>query len=126
MSIIFGREKVEAFSIFQPLKESVALAYFSLRVYNLSKTKGGAMEEKLIGKITHYFGKIGVGIIELTDSLRVGDTIHVKGHTSDFNQQVVSMQKEHVEVTEATAGDAIGIKVDQKVHVNDNIYRVLE
>ena len=82
------------------------------------------MEEKLIGKISHYFGKINVGIIELSDSLKVGDTIHIKGHTADFNQQVASMQIEHAEVSEAKTGDSVGIKVDQKVHQNDEVYKV--
>jgi putative protease len=83
------------------------------------------MEEKLIGKITHYFGKISVGIIGLSDALKVGDTIHIKGHSSDFNQQISSMQVEHAEVTEAKAGDAVGIKVDQKVHEHDEVYKVI-
>ena len=83
------------------------------------------MEEKLIGKITHYYGKINVGIIELSDSLKVGDTIHIKGHSSDFNQGISSMQIEHLEVNEAKAGDMVGIKVEQKVHPNDEVYKVI-
>lgn len=82
------------------------------------------MDEKEIGKITHYFGNLSVGIIELSDSLKVGDKIHVKGHTSDFTQDVSSMQIEHVVVSEAKAGDAVGIKVAQKIHQNDKVYKV--
>ena len=82
------------------------------------------MEEKLIGKIVHYYGHLNVGIIELSDVLKVGDTIHMKGHTSDFTQQISSMQIEHAEVNEAKAGDSVGIKVDQKVHENDSVYKV--
>ena len=83
------------------------------------------MEEKEIGAITHYYGHISVGIIELSDTLKIGDTIHIKGHASDFNQQISSMQVEHVDVTEAKAGDAVGIKVDQKVHENEEVFKVV-
>jgi len=82
------------------------------------------MEEKEIGKVTHYFSNISVGIIQLADSLKVGDNIHVKGHTSDFTQAVDSMQIEHDKVTEAKSGDAVGIKVSQKVHPNDTVFKV--
>jgi putative protease len=83
------------------------------------------MEEKLIGKITHYYGHLSVGIIELSDVLKVGESIHIKGHSSDFNQPISSMQIEHAAVKEAKAGDSIGIKVDQKVHENDAVYKVI-
>ena len=82
-------------------------------------------QERPIGKITHYFGKIGVGIIELTDTLKVGDTIHIKGATADFVQHIGSMQLEHAPVQEAKAGQAIGIKVDERVHEGDSVYLVL-
>lgn len=83
------------------------------------------MEEKLIGKITHYYGHLSVGIIELSDVLKVGDTIHIKGHTSDFTQQVSTMQIEHADAKEAKAGDFVGIKVDQKAHEHDSVYKVI-
>ena len=83
--------------------------------------------EKLIGKITHYFNKISVGIIEITDGeLNVGDTIHIKGHTSDFTQQVTSMQLEHEAIEKAKKGDAIGLKVDSAVHEHDQVFLVTE
>ena len=82
------------------------------------------MEEKLIGKITHYYGHLSVGIIELSDALKVGDQIHIKEHTADFTQQVSSMQIEHADVQEGKAGDFAGIKVEQKVHEYDSVYKV--
>ena len=82
------------------------------------------MPEKEIGKITHYYGNLSVGIIELSDILKVGDTIHVKGHSEDFNQTVDSMQVEHASVQEAKAGDSVGIKVTQKVHPEDKVFKV--
>ncbi len=85
------------------------------------------MTEKKIGKITHYFGKISVAILELTDdSLSVGDTIHIKGHTSDFTQKVESMQIEHQNVQKAEVGQAIGLKVIAHAHENDIVYKVIE
>lgn len=82
-------------------------------------------EEKLIGKITHYFNGIGVGIIELTDAFRVGEKIHIKGSVTDFEQVVNSMQVEHKDISEAKPGDAIGVKVEQKVREGDLVYKVL-
>lgn len=84
------------------------------------------MEEKLIGKVTHYFGKVSVGIVELEDTLKTGDTIHIKGAHDDFTQEVKSMQIEHERVEEAGAGDVVGIKVNSRVHENDQVYKVSE
>ncbi len=84
------------------------------------------MPEEQIGKITHYFGKIDVGIIELTASFKVGDTIRIKGHSTDFTQTVTSMQIEHDDAQEAQAGDSIGIKVDRRVHEHDIVYKVTQ
>lgn len=77
-----------------------------------------------IGKITHYFGKIGVGAIELTDTLRVGETIRIQGHTTDLTMTVDSMQIENQAVQEAKPGDVIGIKVPDHVREGDQVYRV--
>lgn len=82
------------------------------------------MEEKKIGVITHYFGKISVGIIKLDAPLKVGDKIHIKGAHDDFSQSVDSIQIEHESVEEAKKGDEVGIKVIQKVHPHDEVYQV--
>ncbi|MDD2730741.1 MAG: translation elongation factor-like protein [Candidatus Portnoybacteria bacterium] len=82
--------------------------------------------EKLIGKISHFFNNISVGIIELTDKLAVGDKIHIKGHTTDFEQTIDSMQSEHKEIAEAGAGQAIGTKVAQKIKEGDEVFKVSE
>lgn len=84
------------------------------------------MEEKLIGKVTHFFGKPSVGMVELSDVLKVGDTIRIKGKNLDFTQKVTSMRIEFADVSEAKAGDLIGSKVDQKVHKDDEVYKVIE
>ncbi len=82
-------------------------------------------EEKLIGKISHYFGNINVGIIELTDVLKVGEAVHIKGASTDFEQEVDSIQIEHQDIKEAKSGDAVGIKVFQKVKEGDQVYKVV-
>ena len=83
------------------------------------------MQEKQIGKVTHYYNHLSVGIIALTDSLKVGESIHIKGHTTDFTQNIDSIEIEHASVPEAKAGDAIGIKVSSKVHPHDIVYKVI-
>ena len=82
------------------------------------------MEEKLIGRVNHWFGKIGVAGIELTDKLAVGEHIHLLGHTTDFDQDVTSMQIMHQDVAAAGPGDDVGIKVQFRARVGDRVYRV--
>jgi len=82
--------------------------------------------EKQIGHITHYFGKISVAAIELGDELKIGDTIHIQGHTTDFTQTVKSMQVEHEEVETVTPGMDVAIKVEKKVRRGDTVLKVEE
>ncbi|MBI2582961.1 translation elongation factor-like protein [Candidatus Azambacteria bacterium] len=81
-------------------------------------------EEQLIGKVTHYYSKLGVAIVELSGTLSAGDRVHVKGHLSDFEQPVDSMQVEHQNVENAKKGDVIGLKVSEKVREGDEVYKV--
>ncbi len=78
---------------------------------------------KEIGVITHYFGKISVGIIKLKDSLKINDKIQIKGAHSDFSQVIKSMQVNHKDVSSASKGEEVGIKVEQRVHPNDKVYK---
>jgi len=78
-----------------------------------------------IGRVTHFFSKISVAVIELIAPLAVGDTIVVKGPTTDFEQAVESMQIEHKNVPKAEAGQSIGLKVVQRVRENDMVYKKL-
>ncbi|MHC4414158.1 MAG: hypothetical protein ACYS0G_02620 [Planctomycetota bacterium] len=83
------------------------------------------MAEQKVGVITHYFGKLGVAAVQVTvGELRVGDTIHVKGHTSDFTQTVDSMQLEHDAVETAKVGDTVGIKVIEHAREHDEVLKV--
>ena len=92
-----------------------------------NKKEEAPKEEMLgeeIGKVTHYFTKIGVCVVELSKDLKVGDTIHIKGATSDFKQKVDSMQIEHDKLEEAKAGQAIGMKVKEHAREHDKVYKV--
>lgn len=82
-------------------------------------------EENLIevGKVTHYFSKIGVAVVELKASLAVGDRIIIRGPTTDFEQVVESMQIEHKNIEKAEAGQSIGLKVNQRVREKDTVYK---
>jgi putative protease len=73
-------------------------------------------KEKVLGRIEHYFDKIQVAALSVKAPFKVGDTIHIKGHTTDFNQTIESMQIEHQSVSSVKKGDDVGIKV------NDSIY----
>lgn len=82
-------------------------------------------EEKEIGQVIHYYNKIGVAVIRLTTGgLKVGDSIHIQGHTSDFVQDITSMQIEHKDVSQTKSGDEFGLKVDQSVRDGDKVYLV--
>jgi len=82
--------------------------------------------EEEIGQVSDYFAKIGVAGIELTDTLSVGDTIHIVGHTTDLTQVVESMEIEHERVETAHAGQSIGIKLTDRARKNDRVYKVVE
>lgn len=82
------------------------------------------MKEKEIGKVSSYFKHVDVAAIKLSGQLKVGDKIHLKGHTTDFEQEVDSMQIEKKKVAKAKKGDHIGIKVPEKVRPNDKVFLI--
>lgn len=83
-------------------------------------------QEEELGKVTHFFPKVGAAGIEITSgSLRTGDTIHIKGHTSDFTQTIDSMQVDNETVESAGVGDLIGIKTKERAREHDKVYKVL-
>jgi len=84
------------------------------------------MPEVEIGKVTDFFAHPVVAGIELTAALKLGDKIHIKGHTSDMEFTISSMQINNVNVNEAKAGDDIGIKVSERVRRGDTIYKVTD
>ena len=82
------------------------------------------MPEEVIGKVSDFFARPVVAGIELTAPLKVGDKIHIKGHTTDMELIVDSMQINNVNVTEAKPGDSVGIKVPDRVRRGDTVYKV--
>lgn len=82
------------------------------------------MADEKVGIVNDYFARIGVAGVDLVGSLRVGDTVRFRGHTTDFEQVVESMQIEHAQVEQAGPGDSVGIKVLDRVRPGDVVYRV--
>jgi len=83
-------------------------------------------EKKKVGMITHYYGKIGVAVVDLEDTLSVGDQIEISGPVTNITQTVDSMQIEHEDVQTAKKGQSIGLKVNDKVRENDVVYKIVE
>jgi len=77
-----------------------------------------------VGRVTHFYPKISVAIVELKASLSIGDKILIKGATTNFEQTVESMQIEHKNIERAEAGQIIGLKVKERVRENDKVYRI--
>ena len=85
------------------------------------------MDEKRIGTVLDYFAKIGVLAFRVEEEgLKVGNTIHIKGHTTDLTEKVTSMQMDRADIEEAKVGDDVGIKVKDRVRKGDAVYKVTE
>ncbi len=82
------------------------------------------MEEQEVGKVQKFFAKPSVAAIEVTAGvLKIGDKLHFKGHTTDFEENIASMQVDNQPIEEAKPGDLIGIKVKERVRENDIVYK---
>jgi putative protease len=85
------------------------------------------MAEDQVGAVIHFFGKIGVAAVRITaGEIKVGDTIHIKGHSTDFTQIIDSIQMEHGSVPSARRGDEVGIKVAEIVREHDAVYKLVD
>jgi len=84
------------------------------------------MPEDLIGEVSDFFSRPVVAGIEMTGTLKIGDKIHVKGHTTDLEMVIASMQINNADVSEANPGDSVGIKVSDRVRRGDKIYKVTD
>jgi translation elongation factor EF-Tu-like GTPase len=82
------------------------------------------MSETKVGTVTHWYGGIGVAGVDVEGDLKVGDTIRIVGHTTDFTQTVDSMQIDHADVEAAKSGDSIGIKTVDHARVHDEVFKV--
>lgn len=87
------------------------------------KTAVKKPKEKIIGKVTHYFPKVNAAVVKLKMPLKVGDTVKIKGHTTDLLQNVSSIQINHVVVRSAKKGQEIGLLVDSRVRQHDTVYK---
>jgi hypothetical protein len=82
------------------------------------------MSEKEIGKVTHYFARLNVAVLSLTDTLTVGDRIRIHGRSTDLEQTVDSMQIEHKAVPQVGPGQEVALRVIERVREGDLVYRV--
>ncbi|MFH1704123.1 MAG: translation elongation factor-like protein [Nitrospirota bacterium] len=81
--------------------------------------------EVRVGTISHIYKKIGVAIVDLSEPLQVGDTIHISGHHTDLTQKVDSIQIEHQDVQKAERGQSIGVRVNGEVREHDLVFKVV-
>lgn len=79
-------------------------------------------KEKPIGAVTHYYGHLGVAIVKFSKAVKVGDKVHFRGATTDFNETINSMQYDHKPIEAAKKGQEVGIKVGDKVREGDEVY----
>lgn len=79
-----------------------------------------------IGKVVHYYNHIHVAVLSLTDSLKIGDKIHIVGHATDFTERISSMEVEHHSIVWVKPGDNVAVKVNQPVHEHDIVFRITE
>lgn len=82
------------------------------------------MSGKLVGEVNHFYNRIGVAVIDLSDSLQLGDQVHFLGRSTDFRQEVQSMQIEHESISEAGKGQEIAMKVERRVRNHDKVYKL--
>jgi putative protease len=86
--------------------------------------KAKPVEKELVGRITHFFTAISVAVIELSETIKVGDKVSIEGATTNFEQKIDSMQIHNKAVKEAKSGEAIGIKVKERVREGDQVFRL--
>jgi putative protease len=84
------------------------------------------MREIKVGSVEHYYSHLGVAAVKLDGGLKVGDSIHILGHTSDFTQNIDSIQIDHKNVDHAESGDSVGIKITQHGREHDAVYKVVK
>ena len=84
------------------------------------------MSGKKVGEVNHFYNRIGVAVIDLVDSLQVGDQVHFLGRSTDFHQEIASMQIEHESITEAGKGQEVAIKVERRVRNRDKVFRITD
>jgi putative protease len=84
------------------------------------------MLEEKVGTIDHFYTHLGVAAVRLQRGLKVGDTVHIKGHTSNFLQIIDSIEKEHHHVAAARGGESVGIRLTGRAREHDAVYKIIE
>lgn len=84
------------------------------------------MSGKLIGEVTHFYNRIGVAVMDLSGPLQVGDQVHFLGRSTDFRQEISSMQIEHESITEAGKGQEVAVKVERRVRNHDKVFKITD
>lgn len=84
------------------------------------------MTAKRVGEITHFYDRISVAVIDCTDSIRLGDSLHIFGRLTDLHQKVTSMEIEHEKVDEVGPGQEFALKVDRPVRRGDKVFRLVD
>jgi putative protease len=82
--------------------------------------------ERKIGRITHYFRQLGVAVLQLDEGVAVGDTLHIRGHTTDFSQPVTSLEVDHRKLLAVGPGADVALKVDARVRAGDIVWKRVE
>jgi hypothetical protein len=82
------------------------------------------MSGERVGTVTHYFDHLGVAVLALTATVKVGDSLHFLGHSTDFLEKVSSLQIEHRPVEAAKPGDDVALKVTHRVHPHDSVFKI--
>lgn len=77
-----------------------------------------------IGEVTHFFGKISVAVVALTETIRVGDSVHILGPSTDFQQEVTSLQIEHQPIDEGGPGQEVAMRVQERVRPRDKVFKI--
>ena len=88
----------------------------------VSKKRVTVKKKKVAAVVIHRFSKIKVAVLKLRTKIKVGDTLHFKGHTSNFKQKVVSMQMDHASIKSASTGQEIGVRIKSRVRINDKVF----
>ena len=103
------------------LKKVLSRKTIKKKPERVSRKKGAKL---IIGKFTHYFPQVKAGVLKLKAPLKAGDTIRIKGHTTDFTETVISMQINHLPIEEAKKGQEIGLSVSSRVRRGDIVYKI--
>lgn len=94
----------------------------SVKKKPVSKKRAAVKKKKVAAVVIHHFSKIKVVVLKLRTKIKVGDTLHFIGHTSDFKQKVVSMQMDHASIKSASTGQEIGLRIKSRVRINDKVF----